>query len=151
MAITFPSSPTDGQVYSPGAPAPNYVWRAAIGAWQVVAAIFEPRKVAKLQLAWETGAVVTNDTLYFLYETPYAGTIDTMKYFTGIGSFIATVRINGVNVTGLTNINVNNTVVSTATATALRSFTAGQRLELVITSATSNPTDALLILSVTWS
>jgi hypothetical protein len=36
--ITFPSSPTDGQVYSPGAPAPNYTWHAALGVWQAVTA-----------------------------------------------------------------------------------------------------------------
>lgn len=34
MTISFPASPSDGQVYSPGAPAPNYVWSAALGLWQ---------------------------------------------------------------------------------------------------------------------
>jgi hypothetical protein len=33
--ISFPASPTNGQVYSPGGSAPNYVYNASVGAWQV--------------------------------------------------------------------------------------------------------------------
>ena len=36
MTISFPSSPSNGDVYSPGSPAPDYVYRSAVDAWQVV-------------------------------------------------------------------------------------------------------------------
>jgi hypothetical protein len=35
MTISFPASPTNGQVYSPGGSAPNYVYNSSVGAWQV--------------------------------------------------------------------------------------------------------------------
>ncbi len=36
MTISFPGSPSNGDVYSPGAPAPDYVYRSSAGVWQVV-------------------------------------------------------------------------------------------------------------------
>jgi hypothetical protein len=151
VTIAFPASPTDGQVYSPGAPAPDYVWRATYTVWQVVPATVASRNAARLQVAWDNPAVVVNDTVYFVYDAPYAGTINSLTYFTGAGSFTANAQINGASVTGLGAVAVSSATPATATATAANTFTAGQRISAVLTSATGSPTDALLSLNVTWS
>jgi hypothetical protein len=104
-----------------------------------------------MQLAWDTGAVVANDTVYFVYDAPYNGTINSMTWFTGAGSFTANVQINGISVTGLAAVNVNTATATTTNATAANTFTIGQRIGVVITAATGSPTDALLSLNVTWS
>jgi hypothetical protein len=104
-----------------------------------------------MQLAWDTPALVVNDTVFFAYDAPYNGTINSMTWFTGAGSFTANVQINGTSVTGLAAVNVNTSTATTTTATAANTFTAGQRIGVVITSATGSPTDALLSLNVTWS
>jgi hypothetical protein len=104
-----------------------------------------------MQLAWDTPAVVANDTVYFVYDAPYNGTINSLTYFTGAGSFTCNVQINGTSVTGLGAVAVSSATPATATATAANIFTAGQRIGVVITAATGSPTDALLSLAVTWS
>jgi hypothetical protein len=104
-----------------------------------------------MQLAWDTGAVVANDTVYFVYDAPYAGIINSMTYFTGAGSFTCNVQIAGVSVTGLGAVAVSSATPATANATAANTFTAGQRIGVVITAATGSPTDALLSLNATWS
>lgn len=109
------------------------------------------RTAARLQLQWASGGVVANDTLYFAYDAPYAGTINSMTYFSTTGSFTASVRINNVSVTGLSAVSVNSATPATTNATAARTFTVGQRLSVVITGATGSPTGALLSLNATWS
>jgi hypothetical protein len=109
------------------------------------------RNTARLQAQWVTGAIVANDTVYLAYDAPYNGTINSLTYFTGNGSFSVAIQIAGTNVTGLSAISVSSATPATATATAANTFTAGQRITAVITSATSNPTDALLSLAVTWA
>ena len=109
------------------------------------------RNTAKLQAQWVTGAIVANDTVCLAYDAPYNGTINALTYFTGNGSFSVAIQINGTNVTGLSAVSVSSATPATATATAANTFTAGQRITAVITSATSSPTDALLSLAVTWS
>jgi hypothetical protein len=42
MAIAFPASPVDGQIYAPGGNAPNYVYRASSGVWQVSSPLLLP-------------------------------------------------------------------------------------------------------------
>ena len=128
------------------------------GAYTVVANIVGPigpagsaRSAARMQAQWVSGAVVQNDTIFFAYDPPYNGTINSLTYFTGVGSFVVAVKIAGTNVTGLGAVTVNNTTAATATATALNTFTAGQHITAAISGATSSPTDALLSLNVTWS
>jgi hypothetical protein len=98
-----------------------------------------------------TGAVVANDTIWLVYDSPYPGTLTALTYFTGNGSFGVAIQINGTNVTGLSAISVSSATPATATATAANTFSAGQRITAVITGATGSPTDALLSLAVTWS
>jgi len=109
------------------------------------------RNTARLQAQWVTTAIVANDTVWLAYDAPYAGTVNSLTYFTGNGSFIVAVQINGTNVTGLSAVSVSSATPATATATAANTFTAGQRITAVITAATGSPTDALLSLAVTWS
>jgi hypothetical protein len=149
MAIDLPNSPTTGTNFSlPG---------GAVLQWDATKWIAAPsggvtaRNAARMQLAWDTGAVVANDTLYFVYDAPYGGTVNSMTYFTGNGSFTCNVQIAGTSVTGLAAVAVSSATPATATATAANTFTAGQRIGVVITAATGSPTDALLSLNVTWS
>jgi hypothetical protein len=128
------------------------------GTYTVIANIMGPtgaagsaRSAARMQAQWVSGAVVQNDTIFFAYDPPYNGTINSLTYFTGVGSFTVAVKIAGTNVTGLSAVTVNNTTAATATATAANTFTAGQHITAAITGATSSPTDALLSLNVTWS
>ena len=109
------------------------------------------RNTARLQAQWVTGAIVVNDTVWLAYDAPYNGTVNSLTYFTGNGSFSVAIQINGTNVTGLSAVAVSSATPATATATAANTFTAGQRITAVITAATGSPTDALLSLAVTWS
>jgi hypothetical protein len=98
-----------------------------------------------------TGAIVANDTIWLAYDAPYAGTINALTYFTGNGSFSVAIQINGTNVTGLSAVAVSSATPATTNATAANTFTAGQRITAVITSATGSPTDVVLSLAATWS
>ena len=109
------------------------------------------RLAVRFQAQWVTGSTVANDTIYFSYDPPYSGTINSLTYFTGSGSFSLAVQINSTPVTGLSSLTVNSSSPTTTNATALNTFTAGQHLVGVITSATGSPTDVLLSLSVTWN
>jgi hypothetical protein len=109
------------------------------------------RTSVTMELQWTSGAIVTNDTVYFVYSPPYGGTINSLTYFTGAGSYTVDVNINGVGVGGLTGITVNSSSPATANATSTRTFSAGQPITATTSSATSDPTDTMLVLSVTWS
>ena len=109
------------------------------------------RSNANLQLQWVSGAVVTNDTAWFAYSAPFNGTINSLTYFCETGSFSVNVKIASTSVTGLAAINNNSATPATTSATAANTFTAGQQILAVITSASGSPTDALLSLNVTWS
>jgi hypothetical protein len=108
------------------------------------------RNQARLQAQWQNAATVSDDTVWW-WDMPYGGTINTLKYFTGNGSFTVAIKINGVTVTGLSAVAVSSATPATATATALNVFAAGDNITAVITSSTGSPTDALLSLAVTWS
>jgi hypothetical protein len=105
-----------------------------------------------MQAQWVSGAVVVNDTFWFSYDAPYAGTINSLTHFTTVGSFTVAVQINGVSVTGLGAVAPTSTPTTT-NASAANTFTAGQRISGVITgsSTTPAPTDAVLSLAVTWA
>jgi hypothetical protein len=149
MALDFPNSPTTGQNFSGPL---GVVWQWDAAKWIALGSGgITQRNAARMQLAWDNPAIVVNDTVFFLYDVPYAGTINSMTWFTGAGSFTANVQIAGTSVTGLAAVNVNTATATTTTATAANTFTAGQRIGLVITAATGSPTDALLSLNVTWS
>jgi hypothetical protein len=108
------------------------------------------RSYARMQAAWPTGTVLVNSTVYFAYDAPYDGIINSMTHFCTTGSFTANVQINGVSVTGLSAVAPTSTPTTT-NATAARTFTAGQRISCVLTSAAGSPTNALLSLNVTWT
>lgn len=108
------------------------------------------RSYARMQMEWPVGSGVSNGTVYFTYDAPYDGTITRMKHFCNTGSFTVAIQINGVSVTGLGAVTPTGTPTTT-NATAVRTFTVGQRISAVITGATGSPTDALLSLNVTWT
>jgi len=108
------------------------------------------RNNARLQVQW-TNSNVSDDTVWLSYDTPYSGTINSLTYFTGNGSFNVAIQINGISVTGLSAVAVSSATAATVNATAAKTFTAGQRITALITGSTGSPTDALLSLNVTWS
>jgi hypothetical protein len=110
-----------------------------------------PRNAARLQAQWQNAAVVSDDTVWLCFDTPYAGTVNGLTYFTGAGSFTVAIQINGVSVTGLGAVAVSSATPATTNATAANTFVAGQRITAVITGSTGSPTDTLLSLAVTWS
>src|SRR6187401_2852867 len=110
-----------------------------------------PRDKARLQAQWQNAAVVSDDTVWLCFDTPYAGTVNSLTHFTGNGSFTVAIQINGTPVTGLGAVAVSSATPAIATATAANVFTQGQRITAVITGSTGSPTDALLSLAVTWS
>jgi hypothetical protein len=123
----------------------------SIGATGPTGAAATSRNSASMLLQWVSGAIVTNDTAYFVYSAPYAGTINSLTYLTGAGSFTVAVKIAGTSVTGLGSVAVSSGTPASASASALNTFTAGQIVSAVVTSATGSPADAVLSLAVTWS
>lgn len=109
------------------------------------------RNKASMLLQWVTGAVVSNDTVYFVYSAPYAGTLNSLTSFAGVGSFTVAVQINGTPVTGLGAVSVASATPATTAATGANTFAAGAIISGVITSASGSPTDAVLSLAATWS
>jgi hypothetical protein len=104
---------------------------------------------SQFTLQWTGGSVVTNGTYYYSISAPYSGLIVSATYLTSAStSFVANVQIGGTSVTGLSAVTVSNTTAATTTATAANSFTAGQAITLVITSATGSPTNAVVALTV---
>ena len=120
------------------------------GPFLPVASAPTPRDKARLQAQWQNAATVSDDTVWW-WDMPYPGTINTLKYFTGNGSFNVAIKVNGTTVTGLSAVAVSSSTPATATATALNVFAAGDNITAVITGSTGAPTDALLSLAVTWS
>jgi hypothetical protein len=108
------------------------------------------RSYARMQIEWPVGAGVSNGTVYFVYDVPYDGVINSMTHFCNTGSFTVAVQINGVSVTGLGAVAPTG-AVTTTTATALRTFTAGQRISAVVSGVAGSPADALLSLNVMWT
>jgi hypothetical protein len=142
----FPNTPANGQQVT----TPNgtmFAWDGVkwVGAGQVPA-----RNKARLQAQWQGADVVANGTVWWL-DMPYDGTVDTLKYFTGNGSFNVAIQIDDVNVPGLNAITVSLPASTTTAATSANTFLEGQRVSAVITGATGDPTDAVLSIAVTWS
>jgi hypothetical protein len=104
----------------------------------------------RLQAQWTSGAIVFNDTIFFVYDPPYPGTIASLRHFVTTGSFTVAVKIGGVNVGGLGAITPTSTPTTTS-ASAPNTFAAGQIVSGVITGATGYPQDALLSLNATWA
>ena len=102
-----------------------------------------------VSLQWTGGAIVANGAYYFTIYAPYAGTINSLDYVVGTGSFTANVQIAGTSVTGLAAVSVASATQANTAATAANSFTAGQIISVVITAATSSPTNAILNLRMT--
>jgi hypothetical protein len=123
---------------------------ATLAPYALTSAVPQARNAARLQAQWQNAATVSDDTVWW-WDMPYAGTINTLKYFTGNGSFTVAIKVNGATVTGLSAVAVSSATPATATATALNTFAAGDNITAVITGSTGSPTDALLSLAVTWS
>ncbi len=124
---------------------------ATLAPYALTSAVPQARNAARLQAQWQNAAVVSDDTVWLAFDAPYAGTINSLTYFTGNGSFTVNIQINSVSVTGLGAVAVSSATPATTNATAANVFTQGQRITAVITGSTGAPTDALLSLAVTWS
>jgi hypothetical protein len=106
---------------------------------------------ATWSMQWTGGTVVTNNTYYFSIYAPYSGTINSLDWFSGTGSFTVNVEIGTTSVTGLSAVNVNSATLTNSVATAANTFAAGSLIKVIVTSATSSPTNAVLSLRITRS
>lgn len=104
---------------------------------------------ASAALQWTGGAVVANGTYYFTVAAPYAGTITSLDYFTGAGSFTVAVQVGAAVVTGLSAVAVSSATQANAAATGANTFAAGQMISVVISAAANSPTNAVLNLRIT--
>lgn len=91
---------------------------------------------------------MANGTYYFAIAAPYAGTVDSLDYFTGAGSFTAAVQIGATPVTGLSAVAVSSATAANAAATGANTFAAGQLISVVISAAANSPTNAALNLRI---
>lgn len=104
---------------------------------------------ANVSLQWTGGAVVANGTYYFTLSAPYAGTISSYDYLTGVGTFVIDIFIAGVSVNGTGTNTVSSATSTNVLGTSLNTFTAGQVISLVVTGATTSPTNAIVSLRLT--
>lgn len=148
-AMAYASSHPQNQLTAASLVVTSGSTQQSLAAW--LATIGTPRNQARMQIQWVTGAVVTADTFYFVYSAPYAGTINSLTYFAGTGSFTLAVNINSTPVTALSAVSVNSATPATTAATGANTFHAGDIIEGVITSPSGSPTDVLLLLNATWS
>lgn len=102
-------------------------------------------------MTWFADALTTvhNDTYPFIQTWPFtnSGTIDTVTYYTGgtsSPSFSLSIQINGTPVTGCTGITVNSATPATATCSAAKTITSGQKLTAVVSAAAGAPASALI-------
>ena len=109
------------------------------------------RNKATALAQWVSGAVVQNGLFRFMWKAPYAGTVDSLDYVTGNGSFTLAVKINGTDVTGLAAVAISSTTPANAAATAANTFAAGAEVSGTVTAATGSPANVFLNLNVTWA
>lgn len=102
--------------------------------------------IAPIQIAWPANLTVTADSFPVPDTWPWAtGTIDSVVYHTGgtsTPSFIISLQINGVPVTGCTNVTVSSGTDTTTSCTAANAITTGQHLTLTTSSITGTPFSA---------
>lgn len=109
------------------------------------------RDVGAISVPWGPGSVVQDGTYEIMYKLPYAGTITSMDYYAGTGSFSVALKLNGTNITGLSAVSVASSTPANTAASAANTFAASARLTAVITGTTGSPTPAMLFVNVTWS
>lgn len=103
------------------------------------------RPAARLQVQWPIGTPIVNGTVYFVYDAPYDGVINSITHFCNVDSFTVALQINGVTISTFAPLPTPNT------NTVGASFSAGQKISGVIGGVSGLPADALLSLNVTWS
>ena len=100
---------------------------------------------ASATIGWGAGTNVVADTWAYVVSAPYAGTIDSVSYYTGgssTPSFVIAIQIGGTNVTSCNAITVSSTSTTTTTCTAANTFTAGQKITVVTSSISGTPNAA---------
>lgn len=107
---------------------------------------------ASLVMEWTGGTIVANGTYPYALYMPYAGTIQTADYLTAAAtSFVFAVQIAGTNVTGLSAVTASSATLASTNATAANVFATGQRVDLIVSSATGSPTNAVVSLRIVKS
>jgi len=149
-----PASPAVGQLWwqsSTGALFLFYLDPSGLPAqWVQVNTTATAPVAARLQAQWVSGATVANGIVWLAYDPPRNGTVNSLTYLTGSGSFTTAIQIAGTNVTGLSAVAVSSATPATVSATAANTFNAGQIVSALISAATGSPTGAMLSLNVTW-
>lgn len=123
---------------------------AAVSATTLIATGFS--KFSSWAISWEGGSVIANGTYHYTLSAPYAGTITAADYVLPSGtSFVFAVQIAGVSVTSLSAVTVNSSTAASTSSTGANTFTAGQVITLVVSSATGSPTSGFVSLRITKS
>jgi hypothetical protein len=106
---------------------------------------------ATLMVTFAQGTVVQNGTIVLQLKAPYGFTIDSLDYDVGSagGSFTANVQIGSTSVTGLSAVAVSSGTSANVTASAANTVVAGNKISVIISSATGSPTGGTLNLNLT--
>lgn len=139
----------NGVVFSTTASELNFVGGSVTESGGVVTVPL--RDTVSVTAQWVSPSVVANGTYILMYKTPYAGTITSLDYSTGSGSFTAEITINGTAVTGLSAVTVSSATATNVVATGTNTFIAGSQILLIISGVSGSPSDALLNLNLKWS
>ncbi len=109
-----------------------------------------PRDVGVINVPWGPGSVVQDGTYEVMYKLPYPGTVTSMDYYAGTGSFTVNLKLNGTSVTSLSAVSVASPTPANTAATGANTFSAGARLTAVITGTSGSPTPAMLFINMAW-
>ena len=97
-------------------------------------------------VSWDSNTTVAAGTSP-CFVPPFAGTINSVSYFTNgssTPSFTVNVRIAGTGVTSCSALSVSSGSVTTTSCTALNTFTAGQIVDVVTSSVNGTPNQAVV-------
>lgn len=97
-------------------------------------------------VGWDSGTTVAAATVPCMVAR-YSGTINSASYYTGgtgSPSFTAAVTINGTNVTSCNGLTVNSSSQTTTSCTAANTFSSGDVINVVISSPSGTPEQALV-------
>lgn len=118
----------------------------AVGLGQLTSQTF----TSSIPITWDSNTTVANGTIP-VANTPWtAGTINSVTYYTngGTPSFVATLKINGTNVTTC-NPTITSATAATTNCTGANTITNTSQVTVVISGVSGTPNQALFQINTT--